>query len=326
MLRVATSLATVAFTAHSLETYQFPDGKDPYRWFRNDVEPKPLNLHIRQDVAPVEGHMMFPNVTGKYPWIDVQHGFLGEFPELVYSEWLATLADMGFVVTYGMPQGMRNPADNFTAWDEWNTWVKENANDYLQEAGAIHDLDIEIDTDYLGLVCHADGCDMTKQFMIDNPDRAQGYFFLDPVYSLDNVDTPVTLNNEQTVVVAQSDMCSRCCIANEDFNQRTFNSISGMNIKTNQLVSEKGHCSPFNYWFNDNCRKGRYCEMPRDSMHEVRGFHVDLTGWITAQMTYSMFEGRNDMKKYFTDVKRMPDDFLASDKISCQSDKIPDQC
>ena len=175
MLRVATSIATVAYTANSLETYQFPNGKDPYRWFLNDVEPKPLNLHIRQDVAPIEGHMMFPNVTGKYPWIDVQHGFLGEFPELVYSEWLATLADMGFVVTYGMPQGMRNPADNFTAWDTWNTWVKENANDYLQEAGAIHDLDIEIDTDYLGLVCHADGCDMTKQFMIDDPNRAQGY-------------------------------------------------------------------------------------------------------------------------------------------------------
>ena len=113
MLRVATLIATVAYTANSLETYQFPNGKDPYRWFLNDVEPKPLNLHIRQDVAPIEGHMMFPNVTGKYPWIDVQHGFLGEFPELVYSEWLATLADMGFVVTYGMPQGMRNPADNF---------------------------------------------------------------------------------------------------------------------------------------------------------------------------------------------------------------------
>jgi len=313
-----------------METYQFPTGANPYRWIMNELfQPRPYHIHVRQDEAPIEGHIMFPNGTGKYPWIDVQHGFLGEFPEMVYSELLATLADMGFVVTYGMPHKASphefNSADNFTAWDTWNKWVKENASEYLKEAGAVHDLDIEIDTDYLGLLCHADGCDMTKQFMIDNPQRANAYFFIDPVYSVDNVDVPVQLNNDQSVIVTQTDLCATCCTANEEFDTRTFNSISGQNLKTYQKFKNKGHCSVFNFWYADNCRKGRYCEMPRDVMPDSRRFHLHLTGYITAQMTYSMFD-RHDMQKYILETKRMPDNFLLDDDIVCESDKVPSAC
>lgn len=329
MLRVATSLASF-YLANSLETYQFPEGHDPYRWLLNFIEqPRPTHTHIRQDRAPIEGHILCPNATGKYPWIDVQHGFLGEFPEMVYSEWLAELSNLGFIVTYGMPHKSSphewTSADNFTAWNEWNNWVRENANDVLKEVGMEHDLDLQIDTDYLGLICHADGCDMTKEYMIQNPDRAQGYFFLDPVYSLDNVDTKVNLKPTQSVIVAQSDMCTRCCESNEDFTQRTFDSISGMEIKTNQLVYEKGHCSAFNYWFVDNCRKGKYCNMPRDNMQDVRKHHRNLSGWVTAQMTYSFFD-RRDMKKWFTETNRMPAHFLTGDEIVCESDAVLNAC
>lgn len=313
------------------ETYQFPSGHDPYRYFLNFVDDPFVakNIHVRQDIAPIEGHIIFPNASGRYPWIDVQHGFLGEFPEFVYGEWLQTLVSLGFIVTYGMPNGNNhhefNPADNFTAWNTWNTWVRENGNELIQEESAMVGKDVELDVEKLGMVCHADGCDMTKQFMIEHADMAAGYFFLDPVYSVNNVDTAVTLSGDQTVVVAQTDMCARCCEASENYDTRTFDSISGQNIKTFQLLKEVGHCSAWNFWFMDNCRKGRYCEMPRMQMNEARNFHRHLSGWVTSQMTYSMF-GRADMKRYFTEANRFPSNFITNNDIQCDSDAPIDKC
>jgi len=313
------------------ETYQFPQNHDPYRWFLNFVDPniQAKHLYIRQDVAPVEGHFLFPNISGKYPWIDFQHGFLGEFPEMVYSEWITTLVQLGFAVSYGMPHNSNPhdfaPADNFTAWNTWNGWIRDNINDFLVENADEIGKDVQIDVDNLGMMCHADGCDMTKEFMIQYPEIAKAYYFLDPVYSFDNVDVSVKLDTHQSVVVAQTDMCNQCCEANYNFDTRTFESISGMEIKTFQKLHNKGHCSAFNYWFMDNCRKGLYCKMPRMQMNEARQFHRDLTGWVTALMTHAFFE-RRDMTKYFTDVNKMPNNFLVDGEIECQSDKVPSAC
>merc|ERR1712178_109495 len=326
MLRITALTASLAST-FALETYEFPQNHNPYHYFPNWVDPNviPQKLHVRQsDTVPIEGHVIFPNVTGKYPWVDFQHGFLGEFPEIVYSELIHVLVNLGFAVSYGMPHKSNphefTPADNFTAWQTWNTWVKENINDVIQESLDTGDLvvDVEVDTDKLGLMCHADGCDMTKEFMIQNPSLAEAFFFFDPVYSYDNVDTKVNLpGRQQSVVVAQSDMCARCCEASENFDRRTFDSISGMDIKTYQKIANTGHCSAFNYWFLDNCRKGRYCEMPRMQMNEARNFHRDVAGWLTSLMTHSFFN-RRDMVKYFTDASKMPNNFLVNNEIVCE--------
>lgn len=311
------AVALLATDVASEDTYEFPRGHDPYRDHRNHLTEIFLEAHITEP-WPVDFFM--PNVSGTYPWVEFHHGFGGTFPSGTYWEYMREIAQMGYVVTYTRPhEAHEDASSNFTIWEEANKFVKEHGSaitsQHSLEQGA--GVEVHMDTTKLGFSCHANGCDITKQFANTNPSIASSYNFVDPIFEHFDVDQSVKLGSHQNVIVQTTDMCGRCCM-DSTYSQRLYDSFSGMGAKTFGTLAEAGHCSMLNYFFADNCRTGRYCDMPRSTRMEVHAFHKCVAGGVVSQTTESFFIGRNDMTKYYTEAGHMCDNYLVNNQLLCE--------
>ena len=125
----------------------------------------------------------------------------------------------------------------------------------------VSDGQVEFDTSKMSIVCHSSGCQVSKEFAIDDASRVQAFQFIDPVFQFDKeylADDEVFMVNEgQTVVVAASELCQRCCTKfYANWNERVFDSFQVENLKTYQVLAGQGHCSPTGYktWIFDNLK------------------------------------------------------------------------
>jgi len=322
MLRL--SVLAFAATSSATETYQFPVGKSPYQ-DKNYVARHMNEIHVTPSSygSPHDGHMYYPDTPGKYPWIDFQGGMDGMFPEFLYDDLFKDLVYAGFIVTYTNPHLLiEHQMNNFSLWSEQAYFYQKTGPSLILEDSGDH---VDFDTSKMSIICHSSGCQPSKEFANHDPSRVQAFHFLDPVFQFGKeaiADEPIFMaESGQSVVVQSSELCKQCCSKQyADWSGKTFDSFQGGSVKTYQVMADQGHCSPLGYFEAQLCAKVHFCNMP-DSIttRNQKHIHKCHAGMMISQLTDSFFEGRSDIRKYYTDEKYMcTSDYLVPETYKCE--------
>jgi len=310
------------------ETYAFPEGHSPYRAkFEHIVDTMVhMNMFIGDPDSPngeTAVHISYPLKSGRYPWVDLHHAFQGLTPEGLYNELKREIVSLGFIVFYTEPFKAHDPeiVNDYSVWEDALDFYLTEGPELVYNSSLRQGMSIELDPHRGGILCHAQGCDITKEFAIQQPDIANFYYFVDPVFDgIQNSETEVELKDNQVVLVGKTDHCSKCCMYS-NFDEQVFDSFSGMKIKTKGEYYGMGQCSLLNWYWAESCRASNLCDAPPNGRTDALQFHKRITATLIAAGTQSNFENRDDMQKFYTDVESeepaVPVNFYVNGTFSC---------
>merc|ERR1711997_402717 len=201
------------------ETHAFPAGHSPYRAKQEHITQTMIHTTSNigdpdSELGQTKVHISFPEKTGRYPWIELHHAFLGITPEGLYNELKREIVSLGFIVFYTEPFKSHDPeiVNNYDVWRQAHEYYMTVGPERVFNSSQNYGHLVELDPHRGGFLCHADGCDITKEFAIREPELANLWYFIDPVMDgFQNSDTPVQLNDNQIVLVGKTDHCKKCC-------------------------------------------------------------------------------------------------------------------
>ena len=242
------------------ETTAFPAGHSPYRAKQEHIAQELIHTTNNigdpdSELGQTKTHISFPVKNGRYPWLELHHAFLGITPEGLYNELIREIVSLGFIVFYTEPFKSHDPeiVNNYDVWRQAHDWYMVEGPERVYNSSRSYGYTIELDPHRGGFLCHADGCDITKEFAIREPELANLWYFIDPVMDgIQNSETPVQLNDNQIVLVGKTDHCTKCCLMGA-YDKDTYNSFSGMKIKTYAEFKDVGQCSLLNWYWAENC-------------------------------------------------------------------------
>lgn len=306
------------------DTYAMPPGHSPYRAKQEHITQEMIHTtYSLGDPESEEGstkvHISYPSKTGRYPWLELHHAFIGVTPEGFYNELKREIVSLGYIVFYTEPFKSHDPnvVNDYDKWMEAHEYYMNEGPEVVYNSSIRYGKIVELDPYRGGILCHADGCDITKEFAIRNPQVANLFYFIDPVMDgYQNSKTEVQLQDNQIVLVGRTDYCTKCCM-DADYDMEVYNSFSGQNIKTYARFAEVGQCSLLNWYWAENCRASNICNAPANGRTDALQFHKRVTATIIAAGTQANFENREDMQKYYTDPAEIPETFYVDGSLEC---------
>jgi hypothetical protein len=309
---------------YNKETYAFPPGHSPYRAKFEHITD--TMAHISGTIGDIDDpngeiaiHISYPLKTGRYPWVDLHHAFQGITPESLYNELKREIVTLGYIVFYTEPFRAHDPeiVNDYSVWEEAHDFYMAEGPEIVYNSSLRHGMHIELDPHRGGYLCHGDGCDITKEFAIRQPQSAGFYYFVDPVFDgIQNSEVPVELDDNQVVLVGRTDHCSKCCMY-ANFEEQVFDSFTGMKLKTKGEYYGMGQCSLLNWYWAESCRASNLCDAPANGRTDALQFHKRITATLIAAGTQSNFEDRDDMQKFYTDPAEIPVDFYVNGTLTC---------
>lgn len=327
-LAASTCLLLQSSTTRAQSTYQFPVGKSPYK-DRNHVANSVSRIDLKLNDSfngtydsPYVGHIFYPDTPGKYPWVDFFGGFFGIFPVLAYQGLIDEIVQMGFILTYTLPHGFvsGDGNTNVTVWAEQNKFYKEIGPELVIKHS---DGAVQMDASLQAQMSHSAGGQILKELMIADPGAAKAYYPQDSVFSPPKdaeADIPVQFTSNPVIVVQSTEWCSRCCSFDANHAKRDFESFYGYKTKTYDILQEAGHCSMLNYLELRACKAIHFCKQEDVSYLDNKNHLRCMAGIAVAAFTDGFFEGREDVRPYYTDPAQFCSDYVVPDSFVCEGE------
>jgi len=305
-------------------TYAFPQGHSPYRAKQEHITQTMVHTNgVIGDPEDPDGqidvHISYPLSPGRYPWVELHHAFLGITPESLYNELKREIVSLGYIVFYSEPFKSHEPdiVNSYAVWNAAHDFYMNEGPEIVYNSSLRQGMTIELDPHRGGFLCHADGCDITKEFAIRQPDAGNFWYFIDPVMDgIQNSEEPVVLSDNQIVLVGRTDHCNKCCMYG-NYDRDVYESFSGMKIKTYAQFLNVGQCSLLNWYWAESCRASNLCDAPANGRGDALKFHKRVTATLIAAGTQANFDGRDDMQKFYTDAEEIPETFYVDGSFEC---------
>merc|ERR1712116_51997 len=104
-------------------------------------------------------------------------------PEGMYNELKREIVSLGYIVFYTEPFKSHDPniVNSYEVWNAAHDYYMNEGPEIVYNSSLRQGMTIELDPHRGGFLCHADGCDITKEFAIRQPDAGNLWYFINPV-------------------------------------------------------------------------------------------------------------------------------------------------
>jgi len=227
-----------------------------------------------------------------------------------------------FNALYTLPHGYvsGDGNTNVTVWAEQNKFYKEIGPELVIKHS---DGAVQMDASLQAQMSHSAGGQILKELMIADPGAAKAYYPQDSVFSPpkdDEADIPVQFTSNPVIVVQSTEWCSRCCSFDANHAKRDFDSFHGYKTKTYDILQEAGHCSMLNYLELRACKAIHFCKQEDVSYLDNKNHLRCMAGIAVAAFTDGFFEGREDVRPYYTDPAQFCSDYVVPDSFVCEGE------